>query len=63
MKKFITPPRECDLCKCGIEKEFYDGPTLSGLWAYMCSDCFEDNVLNRDYSMRYVNEGGVYERV
>lgn len=63
MKKFINAPKECDICKGEIVDEFYDGPTFSGLWAFMCGCCFEDNGLNRSYSTRYVKSGGEYERV
>lgn len=29
---------DCDICQ--ILKAQYDGKTVNGPWAYMCSDCF-----------------------
>lgn len=34
------PPKHCDVCGEGIEKEFVDGKTKSGRWAIMCKLCF-----------------------
>jgi len=34
-------PTKCDLCKEPLAgQEFYDGKTIWGIWATMCSQCF-----------------------
>lgn len=35
-----TIPVECDMCHGPIRKTFYDGKTVYGPWAIMCSSCY-----------------------
>jgi hypothetical protein len=36
----IPAPKPCDFCGCTAK---YDGKTIMGPWANMCSDCFAEN--------------------
>lgn len=39
-KKFLNPPKECDVCHSQLGTEFYDVKTIYGPWAFLCTDCF-----------------------
>lgn len=32
-------PEACDLCKQPLKKQFVDGKTVTGPWAFMCESC------------------------
>lgn len=54
MNIYINPPDHCDICKDKITNTFYDGKTLSGLWANMCSNCYIDHGFGPDYVTGYI---------
>ena len=36
-----TIPKNCEICRKKLGKEFVDGRTFVGYWAIMCGNCFK----------------------
>lgn len=35
-------PKKCNLCDCDLTSGFFDGKTIFGPWAIMCTECYDD---------------------
>jgi len=54
-----SPPEKCDLCGKGFEREFIDGRTIYGAWAFMCKGCHASRGcgLGTGHGQRYEKKG------
>lgn len=53
------PPGVCDFCRGPIVKEFVDGRTTFGPWAFMCPVCYPQYGvgLGTGFGQKYSNDG------